>query len=159
MSVTPPPPSNAPPALLAPRTPPAREGIEIRLADARDVDWPIADLVLTDPPWTYTQRTGESTADDHYTGLPAQEIAYILGSMRAPRLAMWATWPLLGEWWQACATVRGSWPWEPGRLTDAGELHRRARLHGLGNAVVPHVGYVLGLRVLQRLGLPYRTTR
>lgn len=50
-------------------------------------------------------------------------------------------------------------PWEPGRLTDAGELHRRARLHGLGNAVVPHVGYVLGSRVLQRLGLPYRTTR
>ena len=50
-------------------------------------------------------------------------------------------------------------PWEPGRLTDAGEIHRRARLHGLGNAVVPHVGYVLGSRVLQRLGLPYRTTR
>ena len=72
--------------------------IDLLCADARAIDWPAADLVLTDPPWTYTQHHGATVAGDHYTGLRPIEIAEILVGLDARRLTMWCTWPLLGEW-------------------------------------------------------------
>ncbi|MDX5318864.1 MAG: site-specific DNA-methyltransferase, partial [Actinomycetes bacterium] len=41
----------------------------------------------------------------------------ILVHLRAPRLAMWCTWPLLGEW---AATVRAPSPWPWGMETTGG---------------------------------------
>jgi len=89
--------------LLEPRQPTLPPIIDLRCADARDVDWPDADLVLTDPPWTYASDLGVASvsAHNHYTGLSCVEIAAILGALVAPRMAMWATWPLLAEWSQA----------------------------------------------------------
>ncbi|MDX5318077.1 MAG: hypothetical protein LPK38_01760, partial [Actinomycetes bacterium] len=59
--------------LLQPRTPTLPDVIDLRCADAREVDWPEADLVLTDPPWSYTQAHGASTAGDHYAGMDVDE--------------------------------------------------------------------------------------
>jgi len=101
--------------LLTPRIPAMPDVIDLRCADARDVDWPEADLVLTDPPWTYTQAHGASVAGDHYVGLAHVEIAGILGRLQALRMAMWCTWPLLGEWTQATENW-ASW----GRPTTGG---------------------------------------
>jgi hypothetical protein len=92
---------------LGMREPTIPEGIDLRCSDARDTDWPPADLVLTDPPWTYHQSHGESVAADHYAGLSVPEIVAVLDKLQAPRLAMWCTWPLLGEW---VAASRG-WSW------------------------------------------------
>jgi N6-adenosine-specific RNA methylase IME4 len=92
-------------SLLSPVTPALPSVIDIRCADARDVEWPDADLVLTDPPWVYRLNHTESYSgpmpNDIYAGLSCVEIAAILGALVAPRMAMWATWPLLAEWSQA----------------------------------------------------------
>ena len=90
-----------------PSPPPLPKVIDLRQADALATDWPEADLVLTDPPWSYKQGCGASTAAEHYAGLSTVEIADFLGTLQAPRLAMWLTWPLLGEWVEAS---RG-WAW------------------------------------------------
>jgi hypothetical protein len=95
--------------LLAPKAPPVHSLLDVRCADARDIAWPEADLVLTDGPWTYTQRFGESAAGDHYDTLPTPVVVEILDRLRAPRLALWMTGPILGEWVEAS---RG-WSWGP----------------------------------------------
>jgi hypothetical protein len=80
------------PALLAPVRPPARPGIDLRCASCADshspsrghvshsairgarADWPEADLVIADPPWSYVQRIGESRAENHYRVVPTSQI-------------------------------------------------------------------------------------
>lgn len=89
--------------------------ITLHCADAREVEWPAADMVLTDPPWRYHQRFGGSAAANHYDGLSTREVAELLEAMPAPRLAMWLTWPLLGEWMRA--TER--WKWGPPKTGGA----------------------------------------
>lgn len=93
--------------LLPPRTPTLPDEVDLRRADAWDIEWPVADLVLTDPPWSYTQGHGATVAADHYAGMSPASIAHLLVGLRAPRLAMWATWPLLAEWTEAAA----GWSW------------------------------------------------
>jgi hypothetical protein len=97
------------PALLAPVRPPARPGIDLRCASCADVDWPEADLVIADPPWSYVQRIGESRAENHYRVVPTSQIVAWLERLaaRAPRMALWLTWPLLGEWERATR----EWDW------------------------------------------------
>jgi hypothetical protein len=71
-----------------------------------------AALVIADPPWTYAQAIGESTADDHYRGLPVAKIAAHLHDLPAPAVAVWLTWPLLAEWtaaWSLPPTTGGAW--------------------------------------------------
>ena len=93
--------------LLEPKRPTLPDLVDLRCADACDVEWPAADLVLTDPPWSYTEHHGATAAEDHYDGLTAPEIAVLLDGLQAPRLAMWLTWPLLGEWVEAS----DGWSW------------------------------------------------
>lgn len=84
--------------------PPARDGIDLRCCSCADVDWPEADLVIADPPWRYRGAVDSGTVPtDHYTDLATDEIAAMLRPLRArvPLLALWVTWPLLGEWWRA----------------------------------------------------------
>jgi hypothetical protein len=59
-----------------------------------------AALVVADPPWDYVQRIGASRADNHYACLRTPVITqHVTAAARvAPRLALWVTCPLLGEW-------------------------------------------------------------
>lgn len=100
--------------LLSPRRPPARDGIDLRCCSCTDVDWPEADLVIADPPWTYTQAHGASVAEDHYDLLTVPQIVEHVSAAwaRAPLLALWLTWPLLGEWqaaWPHAPTTGAAW--------------------------------------------------
>lgn len=97
------------PALLAAPKPPTHPMIDLRCCSCEAIDWPEADLVLTDGPWVYTQHHGATVASDHYECLPTERIVSILDRLRAPRLALWMTGPLLGEWVEAS---RG-WSWGP----------------------------------------------
>lgn len=56
------------------------------------------DLAVADSPWTYSQRFGTTGADDHYGGLGIPTILEHIAEIRAPRLALWITFPLVGEW-------------------------------------------------------------
>lgn len=94
--------------------PPVSPLIDLRCTDCAMVDWPDADLVIADPPWLYTQAHGATEAADHYAGLPVGTIATHLEALRqrAPLLAVWLTWPLLGEWqraWPHAPTTGGAW--------------------------------------------------
>lgn len=86
----------------------APELVDLRRASCTEVDWPRADLVIADPPWRYSQSFGKR-ADDHYDDLSIEDIVAHLAPLaeRAPRLALWITWPLQAEWIEA---TRG-WAW------------------------------------------------
>jgi hypothetical protein len=62
-----------------------------------------AHLVIADPPWDYVQHHGASRADNHYKCLRIPAIAeHIRSAARVgSRLALWCTFPLLGEWMAA----------------------------------------------------------
>lgn len=88
-------------------SPPSLEerGIDLRRCDVVEMlaslpRAPRADLVIADPPWRYTQAHGATTAQDHYDGLPVRDILehVNLAARVGRRLALWCTWPLLGEW-------------------------------------------------------------
>jgi len=82
--------------------------------DCRGLTWPIADLVVGDPPWTYAQQFSGSHASDHYPCLSTKLIADFLDQLPGHRLALWMTFPLLDEW-----TRRTSqWTW--GSIRSAG---------------------------------------
>ena len=73
-----------------------------------------AALVIADPPWVYSQAPGHSADPDlHYETLSDTDIAQILadagGLLDKGRLAVWCTWPKLGQFWQATEQVQ--WPW------------------------------------------------
>ena len=100
--------------LILPRSPPRHPLIDLRCCSCTDVDWPEADLVIADPPWRYEQAIGEGTADDHYDGLEVSQIVAHLEPLyrRSPLLALWLTWPLLGEWqaaWSPAPTTGLAW--------------------------------------------------
>ena len=89
--------------LIQPKQPPKRDGIDLRCCSCTDMDWPEADLVIADPPWTYDLRIGGVNADDHYACVSTDDIAKMLLPVRrrAPLMSLWITWPLLSEWWAA----------------------------------------------------------
>ncbi len=93
-----------PPSLLS-------RGIDLRCCSCIDIEWPDADLVIADPPWTYDQRYGAS--EPPYPVLTTEDIRGHLEQLRAPRMALWMTWPLLPEWVVATAGWR-HWKWVTG---------------------------------------------
>jgi uncharacterized cofD-like protein len=58
------------------------------------------DLVIADPPWTYASTLGRAAPGDRYACLSVSQIAAHLHPLRerSPLLALWLTWPLLGDW-------------------------------------------------------------
>ena len=99
---------------------PTLPGVDLRLCSVDDL---IADatlhgqaaLILADPPWSYTQDPGATSAADHYDGLPVDAIARSLAAARVLarpgcRLGVWSTWPLDEEWMRAVLRYEG-WPW------------------------------------------------
>ncbi len=83
-----------------PTPPPLPARIDLRCADCTDVEL-VGDLAVADPPWAYREAHGESSADDHYAGLPVEAIVEHLRAIDAPRLALWITWPILAADWPA----------------------------------------------------------
>lgn len=100
-------------ALLVSVAPTVPDVVDLRCCTARqlldDLGAEGADLVIADPPWTYSQTASSSRPDDHYeTMLTAEIVADVeRASLYAPRLALWLTWPLLGEW----EAHTGAWEW------------------------------------------------
>lgn len=107
--------STSQPPLLAPTKPPTHDLIDLRLCSVDDLLPMEGDLAIVDAPWRYERRDGASGAEDHYGGLPVPEIAAHVAQLKAPRMAMWHTWPiLLAEWpWEAPGwgrpTTGGAW--------------------------------------------------
>lgn len=102
--------------LLPPVRPPLSSLVDLRLGDCSDPETGIAsvcaDLVIADPPWTYHQQANVAHGPHpsaHYGCLSTSTIVEHLTLARGARLALWLTWPLLGEWE---AATRG-WAWGP----------------------------------------------
>jgi hypothetical protein len=78
--------------------------IDLRCCDVADLLASLPDqaahLVIADPPWDYVQHHGASRADNHYACLRTSRIAaHVSEAARVGRrLALWCTFPLLGEW-------------------------------------------------------------
>jgi len=72
--------------------------IDLRCCSCEDIEWPLADLAVADPPWDYHDRHGASAAGDHYATLPTRTITKHLDRLDVARLVVWCTWPLLAEW-------------------------------------------------------------
>jgi hypothetical protein len=119
-----------PPSLLS-------RGIDLRNCDTAEMMASLADgcadLVVADPPWTYSTTLRDAFGDlnpaeraagkpsipryttgspsDYYATMTTKQIADQVAQAHriARRLALWLTWPLLGEWERSS---RG-WAWGP----------------------------------------------
>lgn len=104
-------------ALLSVPAPAQPDGIDLRCCSVEDL---LADmpgkpaLIIADPPWHYSQAPGHSAnPDNHYEPMTDNEIARTLDAawdvMDRGRLALWCTWPKLGQWFDA--KTAGRWRW------------------------------------------------
>ena len=113
---------------LQPRTGTLPEGIDLRCCDVAEVLAVAsgARLVVADPPWRYSQQAGVANPEENgiYSGLSMPEIvahldaAYTCADPKGCRLAMWCTWPQLGDWMEAS----GGWRWK--QLKTGGSWHK-----------------------------------
>ena len=101
------------PMLFTPPEPPGPPaGIDLRCATFQDIaatiDEPVA-MVISDPPWSYSQSMGTADAAIQYAGLPIPEIRDHLTTAAAlsSRLALWHTWPILTADWDQCIDLWG----------------------------------------------------
>ena len=85
--------------------------IRLDCGDSFAAEWPASDLVIADPPWSYRERHASTTPADHYSVTTIANIAAMLAGLRAPRMALWMTWPILGEWMRATHDMGRSWRW------------------------------------------------
>lgn len=86
-------------SLFAPPAPPKHERIDLRCCNVEDLLPLEGDLCIADPPWTYERAAVRGNAADQYGGLPVSAIAAHLAQIKAPRLALWITWPILTADW------------------------------------------------------------
>jgi N6-adenosine-specific RNA methylase IME4 len=119
------------------------DGIDLRCCSVADLlhDMPgEPTLIIADPPWSYTQAPGVAHADDQYqTTTDAAIVAALAGaySRAAPgcRLALWTTWPKLGEYLDAVRGLGEHWRWE---YKTGGSWHKTpdagVGYHWLGNS-------------------------
>lgn len=105
------------------KTPRPVPGVTLHLGRCQEVAWPDGDLVIADPPWSYVQKTGATRADNHYRCMTTGELAEVVEAFawKAPRLALWVTWPFLGAW-MAATTGHGGWAWGP--AVSGGSWHK-----------------------------------
>ena len=97
-------------------------------------------LIVADPPWSYDISQVRGTAANQYGTITNDEIAWLLAASwhyAAPdaRLAVWCTWPKLGEWQAAIDRQAGNWRW---RYVTGGSWHKSGSpgvgFHWLGNS-------------------------
>ena len=104
--------------LLTVPEPKQPNGIDLRLCsvDALLNDMPgVPSLVIADPPWHYAQAPGHSAnPENHYASMTDAEICAVLDRaydvVDVGRLALWCTWPKLGQWFDA--KQAGRWRWK-----------------------------------------------
>lgn len=93
--------------------------IDLRCASAEEVITDVrgASLIVADPPWEYRNTGLSGAACGHYSLSTVGRIRDVLhtahlSALPNARLAMWATWPLMGEWMAATASKdRAVWAW------------------------------------------------
>ena len=92
---------------LQPRRAPLPTGIDLRRAKIEDVLPEVrgARLVVADPPWSYANAPGSANPSEHgiYHTLPMPEVVAHLDRSfdctgQSARLAVWYTYPTMGEW-------------------------------------------------------------
>lgn len=76
-------------------------------------------LIIADPPWSYVQAPGHSAnPDNHYQSMTDADIVKVLDQaydvMDAGRLALWCTWPKLGQWFDAVHAGTFRWRYVSG---------------------------------------------
>jgi hypothetical protein len=75
-------------------------------------------LIVADPPWSYTQAPGVANPDLQYQTVTDKQIAEWIDLAydvtTDARLAIWCTWPKLGEWWAAADAVGLRWKYKSG---------------------------------------------
>ena len=113
-----------------------REGIDLRCCEVADLldDPAVADspLIIADPPWQYSQAPGHSADPElHYAGMSDRAIADLLDGawdrIERGRLALWCTWPKLGQWEEATRAGRWRWIYKTG-----GSWHKTGGSQGTG---------------------------
>ena len=106
--------------LLTVAAPAMPEGIDLRCCSVEallaDVPEPPS-LIIADPPWHYSQAPGHSAnPENHYQSATDDQIAAVLAGAfdaagPASRLALWTTWPKLGQWNAAVSKLGKGWRW------------------------------------------------
>lgn len=95
--------------------PPRPEGVDLVLGDVSAMlaahKGAGARLVIADPPWAYDNAGTRGNASDNYDLLTNEGIAATVDAAYdcaadGARLALWVTWPKLGEWMTAAAGMR-----------------------------------------------------
>jgi N6-adenosine-specific RNA methylase IME4 len=96
-------------------------GIQLRCCSVEDLleDMPgKPSLIVADPPWGYNQAPGVSSPELQYETVSDDLIAEWIASAYEvcddARLALWCTWPKLGEWWAAADAVGIGWQYKTG---------------------------------------------
>ena len=128
-------------SLLTVPPPALPEGIDLRCCSVEELlasygTWPARPpLIIADPPWAYSQAPGHSAnPDNHYQSSTDDQIAGLLASawgVAAPaaRLALWCTWPKLGQWNAAVAKLGRDWRW---RYVSGGAWMKSGGAGGVG---------------------------
>ena len=106
------------------------EGIDLRCCDVVEVLGVAsgARLVTADPPWIYSQAPGVADPSLQYDVLKMPEIAGVVNwaadcaDPDGCRLALWNTWPQLGEWVEVTVGMGKEWRW--GRILSGGSWHK-----------------------------------
>lgn len=105
---------------VAPPPPPA--GVDLRCCPCQEIvaDSSDAKLIIADPPWSYSQSAGAADPSLQYGVLSMSDIVAILASFHGPnrRLALWMTWPQIGEWMR----LTQGWVW--GDVKSGGSWHK-----------------------------------
>ena len=83
-------------------------------------------LIVADPPWSYSQAPGVAHPELQYSCMTDDKIARVLSeawhyAADGSRLAIWCTWPKLGEWQHAVNSQGGAWKW---RYVTGGSWHK-----------------------------------
>ena len=150
--------------LLSPRAvPPLPSSIDLRCCDVRELLKSGAaalgrvSLVVADPPWLYHQAPGHSADPSlHYGGLSDRAIVEILDMAYGAigergRLALWATWPKLGEYEDAKRGRPFRWRYVSGGAWVKTGGNAGTGYHWLG-AAEPILLYTKGTRLCTEWG-------
>jgi hypothetical protein len=75
-------------------------------------------LIVADPPWGYSQAPGVASPELQYSTVTDAQIARWIDAAwdvsPTARLALWCTWPKLGEWWAAAQAHGLRWTYKSG---------------------------------------------
>ena len=122
--------------LLSVPEPPQPLGIDLRLCGVEELldEGPFNPaLIIADPPWHYSQAPGHSAnPENHYGTTSDADIVGVLNraydTMEKGRLAVWCTWPKLGQFFDAMHAAE-SFRW---RYVSGGSWHKEGGNAGTG---------------------------